>query len=445
MLYAALVHQCTTVTTVVVVDGRRSREILATGAHRCVYRNIRRVHPREDGHKTWREWSSAILFPPILIRLLQFGITRTVASTVAGLAGSSVDYVLFGGVGTVGPALGGAASAVISLAEQIALAPILLGETVTSTSLVAAGSSIDILSSFFPGSDEASFSLASFVTLVRREWNDPALGHQLPEERYSVAEIGRALIAWAALQGVTQEWQETNWFKVLREIDVEVEDTGSDSLLRNRRESRIHITSDAVLPRNIGQVITADIGEAESTLSVPESTPKERNRHGNHSFRRRESNTKLKSDLRRLSKMVLAGYGGAGLIFFGVSLTPPPAPSKPSPSSDNATNAEEYALANAVDAAEQEAYSSAQYPAPFSADPEASKNYSWWNVLLGRHDKEIFEGYAFTPATVRDKSRKRKSRDKPPTAIIGTDPKMPRYWVLTDHGRHQVVLVFRGT
>ena len=31
------------------------------------------------------------------------------------------------------------------------------------------------------------------------------------------------------------------------------------------------------------------------------------------------------------------------------------------------------------------------------------------------------------------------------TAIIGAERRMPRYWVLTDHGRRQVVLVFRGT
>ena len=112
-----------------------------------------------------------------------------------------------------------------SIAEQIALAPLLIGESITSTSLVAAESSIDVLSAIFPGSDEASFSLASFVALVKREWNQPALDEHLPRDRYSVAEVAKALVAWGALQGVTHEWKENEWFSVLKEINVdEVED-----------------------------------------------------------------------------------------------------------------------------------------------------------------------------------------------------------------------------
>ena len=45
--------------------------------------------------------------------------------------------------------------------EFVALAPILLGESLTSTSLIAAHSSLSILTAIFPGSDEASFSLTS--------------------------------------------------------------------------------------------------------------------------------------------------------------------------------------------------------------------------------------------------------------------------------------------
>ncbi|KLO05140.1 alpha/beta-hydrolase [Schizopora paradoxa] len=370
---------------------------------------------------------------------LGFGIARAVTSTTARAAGSTVDYALFGGVGTVGPALGGAASSFISLVEQVALAPILLGETITSTSIVAAESGIDTLASFFPGSDEASFSLASFVTLVKREWNDPALRHELPEQRFSVTEVAKALISWAALQGVTQEWQEDRWFQVLSEIDVEEpkENEGEDDDTE-RRKSRIHITSDAMIPQDLGQVVTADIGEVSLDEHVYEGRTlgKGVKQQGTSTSRRRASHLKLKSNLRRLSKMVLGGYGGAGLIFFGVSL---------SPTNSDAKATEERTLADAVDAAEQEAQSSARFPAPAPSAPLA-KDYSWWNVLMGKHDKEIFEGYAFTPATVRQSSGKRRRvKDRPSTTTFGNEPNMPRYWVLTDHGRRQVVLVFRGT
>lgn len=344
-------------------------------------------------------------------------------------------------------------STVFSLAEHVALAPILLGETLTSTSLVAAESSIDVLSAIFPGSDEASFSLASFVALVRREWNEPALWEQLPQKRYSIMEIGKALIAWGALQGVTHEWKEDTWFKVLKELSVNDDD--ELDLIRERRQSRIRITSDATFPSDSSQIITAEIEDALDPSSSYSYFSNAANRI---------SHSRLKQNLRRFSKMVLAGYGGAGLIFFGVSLTPPPPAAKntPNPLHENAQTTEAHALADAIDASEKEASSSKSHPAP--PPPVVEKAYSWWNVLLGRHDREIFEGYAFTPATTREQRRKRRrglsqvgmgdlahdaegkrTTEKVATAIVGQEPHMPRYWVLTDHGRRQVVLVFRGT
>ena len=351
-------------------------------------------------------------------------------STVAGIAGYPLG---------VGPVLGVAVATVFTLAEHVVLAPILIGETITSTSFVAAESSIDILSTMFPGSDEASFSLAAFVTLVKREWNEPALWEQLPEERYSVTEIAKALIAWATLQGVTDDWKEKEWFKVLREIKI---DEPEDRLTsRKRTQSRITITEDTIYPRDEGQVISADFGETPAPSETSDSLDNLLYTHSNNSY------SKLKTNLRRLSKMVLAGYGGAGLIFFGVSLTPPPPPSFTSnPERDNAQTTEEHILADAVDASENlESSSSGPIPNPIPK----SRSYSWWNVLLGRHDQDIFEGYAFTPATIRESSnarrRKGKQKEKPSTVIIGAENRMPRFWVLTDHGRHQVVLVFRGT
>lgn len=83
---------------------------------------------------------------------------------------------------------------------------------------MAAHSSINVLSVIFPGSNEASFSLASFITLVRREWSDR--DGSLPNKSYGLTQVVRAIVAWVALQGVTQEWQENRWFQYLNELDV---------------------------------------------------------------------------------------------------------------------------------------------------------------------------------------------------------------------------------
>ena len=102
--------------------------------------------------------------------------------------------------------------------------------------------------------------------------------------------------------------------------------------------------------------------------------------------------------------MVLAGYGGASLLFFGVS---PSAFSVVSRKSTPTTEvppqrksllaektAEEEQLANAVDAAEAEAVGDRPDLEPLR-DVELgrgeSEKYSWWDVLLGKHDQEIFE------------------------------------------------------
>lgn len=138
-----------------------------------------------------------------------------------GVTSTLVDHTLFGGNNVARQAFGDAAHSVISFAERITLAPIFLGEYVTATSVIAAHSSINVLSVFFPGSSEASFSLASFITLVKREWTTPGThGPGLSDKDYGITQIARGIIAWVSLQGVTQEWQEKMWFEHLREIRV---------------------------------------------------------------------------------------------------------------------------------------------------------------------------------------------------------------------------------
>lgn len=327
--------------------------------------------------------------------LFQFSITRGIASTAAGLTGSVIDYALFGGATGAGQILGGAVSSAISAVEFVALAPLVLGESITSTSLIAAHSSLSILTTIFPGSDEASFSLASFVGLVRREWNEPAESEGLPEERYGLAEVLRALAGFAALQGVTSQWQEKRWFKYMKEVPVL---DGSSTLSRRKRvDSRITITGDTIYPSHSGQIVTADITEAvpgswpprqpASTLAPPST---------NHSSSSRGPPVTLPMDdlkqtLRRLSKLVLAGYGGPSLLFFGVSLTP----------WEKEQRKEQVKLADAINASEKEA---AGEDGQGQSNPNVTNmpgepTYSWWDVLMGKHDHDIFMHWARSHST----------------------------------------------
>jgi sn1-specific diacylglycerol lipase len=349
-----------------------------------------------------------------------------VASGVAAATATTVDHALFGGSTVTSPVLRAAVSTVVSFAEQLTLAPIHFGEYITSTSLLAAHSSINVLSIIFPGSSEASFSLASFITLVKREWNEPPFSEHLPDRKFGVTSIARALIAWVALQGVTQEWQENIWFQSLREIHVEDPRRYTDSL-RERRGSRVRVTSDIIFPGNRGQIISADIGEAPNTRTRSLSV---RSNHSPTVLGTKARQSEMKLTLRRLSKIVLAGYGGASLLFFGVSLN-----AHANGPSRRDRLAEEAQLAHAIDASEAEAAGDMDAlpdPGPVSQD------YSWWDVLLGKHDQEIFESYANGGS---DEEMRKKMKA---TAVIGMQHQMPRFWVLTDHSRTQIVLVLRG-
>ncbi|KAI0922103.1 hypothetical protein AcW2_006890 [Taiwanofungus camphoratus] len=387
---------------------------------------------------------------------LGFSLTRGIASTAAGLTGSVLDHALFGGSIGVGPLLGGAVSTAISTIESLALAPILIGESLTSTSFVAAQSTLSVLATIFPGSDEASFSLASFAGLVRREWSEPVDSEGLPEERYGLAETMKALAGWATLQGVTGEWQERQWFKHMQEIVVNdeehltTESSDAPPTKRQRVDSRVHITTDVVYPSHGGQIVTADIGEALSTPSFLSPVTPKASQSPTPGTRLLLSHSELKQTLRRLSKLVLAGYGGPSLLFFGVS---PWATSKQCVSSSSSSEdwKEVDKLADAVDASEIEASSSARVSVAQPESGPGRPSYSWWNVLMGRHDYDIFMEYAnaHPPSAARetlgDSGTAGNPQPRPATAFIGNERLMPRFWVLTDHVRREVVLVIRGT
>ncbi|KAI0315055.1 hypothetical protein OF83DRAFT_1201648 [Amylostereum chailletii] len=349
---------------------------------------------------------------------LGFGITRGIASSAAGLTGHALDIPFGGRLGT-GQAFESFISSTITYIEQLALLPILLGESLTSASLVAASSSINAFAAFFPGTDEASFSLASFITLVRREWANPAQGEELPEERFGVTEVAQALVAWGALQGVTHDWQVRKWTEHLREIPFH-DDAGAGE--RTRTESRVSITSDLILAHNRGQLLTADITDLDPPPSFRSKSKFKSKPPAMKPLR--ASNRELKRTLRRLSKMVLAGYGGASLLFFGVHPTSAPAAA--------ALSAEKATLEAAIDASETQA-ASASSAGPASAPPTPA--YSWWDLVMGRHDRDIFLRSANVHANA----------DAPVSAVVGAESRMPRFWVLTDHARREIVLVFRGT
>ncbi|KAI0250528.1 hypothetical protein BJV78DRAFT_1376372 [Lactifluus subvellereus] len=342
---------------------------------------------------------------------LGFSVTRSVASPAVGAAGSVLDVALGENFGA-SIALDRATNAIIAAAEKLALVPISIGESLASASLIAAYSSIDALSSLFPGGEDAPFSIASFINLMRNDWNNPELGEHLPEERFSVTEAARALFAWGTLQGVTYDWQVAKWSKCLSEIPRE------DAIpTRVRRDSIIHITGDVMLPGINGQLLTADITEKLSgteSLAVPHQPrlphPPSRRNHTT-------PNCDLRLTLRRLSKMCLAGYGGASLLFFGVPAAPTPAAAQ-----INSKATEKATLEAAVEKSEK-----------VQGDPP-SRKYPWWSMLLGRHDHDIFLHYASGG-----------TRETDVTAVIGDESRMPRFWVLTDHSRQQIVLVFRGT
>lgn len=377
---------------------------------------------------------------------------------MVGITSPVVDHAFFGGNNVSRLVLGGAVATAITLAEQLTLAPLHIGEYITSGSLLAAHSSINVLSVIFPGSSEASFSLASFITLVKREWNDPNSATHLPDRRFGFTEMARAIVAWVALQGVTQEWQEKAWLKHLKEIRVE--DHVPESQRHQRVGSRVRVTSDVIFPGNRGQLISADIGEAPATYGRATSSALHPNGPARISISaatakrlklKPKSPTEMKAALKRLSKMVLAGYGGASLLFFGMGpeFTSPQTATSIS-SSSNKKKSEEAQLEHAIDASEAEASGQSSLPSPAAGDPGTP--YSWWDILLGRHDKEIFERYANAPVDQQSQQARhaqetwrRKKAQMKNEAVIGIEHQMPRYWVLTDHGRSQIVLVLRGT
>ncbi|CAG7848201.1 SubName: Full=Uncharacterized protein {ECO:0000313/EMBL:CCA75083.1} [Serendipita indica DSM 11827] len=489
-----------------------------------------------------------------------FGIARGVTSTVLTVGSSLLSPLTPAPLGA-GIVLASAVTSSLNLIEQAALLPLDIGQAITSTSLTIASSSVDVLTSML-GSHEASFSLAEFVTLVKREWNDPVLKERLPadKDKYGVIQIGKALIAWAALQCATRGWHESRWRDNMREIGneewtevtpppVPPKDMNEDERrgfynsfsYRSRtasilaRGSRICVHEDLMLPEQRGQVISAEIGEKWDIGAYAQSEAIDE-----PSIQAPKLGD-IRLNLRRLSKLVLGSYGGTSLLFFGIPypggeaapkdpVIPPVATTTGAQIAEEALAMEETVLVQLVNDAEAEevsqrpstlhhtrslAASVSRHPAwgsshvrsstldlnrgvpngepypnstgvrgagvPFPAvstpdlnsfessvrtsstasSPTRSESHregaqttnvpSWWELLTGQRDREIFEGFAAAAIAAEEikegarEAKKELDRDMKMNATIGAIEKMPRFWVLTDHARRQVVLVLRGT
>lgn len=198
----------------------------------------------------------------------------------------------------------------------------------------------------------------------------------------------KALAGWATLQGVTSDWQERQWFAVMKEI--EVNDEASDAISpapRQRVHSDVHITNDTIYPGRSGQIVTADIGEATEASSP---IPPPGSSRDTHSLL---SEYQLKHTLRRLSRLVLAGYGGPSLLFFGVTPWQTSRSSSVPFSSEKEKSKEEAKLTDAVGVSEAESSDNNIGATGAAAEP-GKPSYSWWNVLMGRHDHDIFLQHA---------------------------------------------------
>ena len=204
------------------------------------------------------------------------------------------------------------------------------------------------------------------------------------------------------------------------------------------RTSRIRVTSDVIFPGNQGpQIIAADIGDPEpSGPSRSRSSSiylsRTKSHLSLHSYRPGHAgmpsdvfpppltDAELKATMRRLSKLVLAGYGGASLLFFGVSPTAFGNDKKNKSASDSFSShvareksSEEKRLTIAIDEAEAEAEGDDVLTEEGDGNGTAKQEYSWWDLLLGKYDKEIFERFAEEHSeTAKEKEAARKKANK---------------------------------
>ncbi|KZT53382.1 hypothetical protein CALCODRAFT_525150 [Calocera cornea HHB12733] len=406
-----------------------------------------------------------------------FGIARGITTTAVSLGSALLDYA-WGTDVTTAATVNSAIVRGLRFAETLVLTPMQLGESLASSSLGAAGSTLDALAALL-GSEEPSFTLGAFVQLVRREWNHPHLAEFLPATKPSLWDTTRALVAWASLQAVTWDWAAARTLAAC--TPVPRAQWAAPLLAPPTRPGNqdVHVTSNVHFPDQAGELITAEIGSASTPPGTPPRGPATLTRQA-EAEAEAEADAQpgklpyplLRANLRRCSKLALGSYGGAGMIFFGIPMpTPQPAaatareaaPSGADPEAARASPDGATTLVGVVQEAEVEARANGPPTPPPAGRPDQRR---FWDIVWGKHDREIFESFVrrdegraagtgtqaaqgqggegegeeLRPAAGLEQETELKS-----SATVGADADLPRFWVLTDHGRRQVVLVLRGT
>ncbi|KAG8893938.1 hypothetical protein FRC01_013259, partial [Tulasnella sp. 417] len=216
---------------------------------------------------------------------------------------------------------------------------------------------------FGDGSVNFASSIPALIRILEREWHSPRISaDHLPnnDETYSGIQILYALVAWSGIQKVTRVHHQKKWLASMKEIEdwewrglpnpKEITPattpgvrSRADTIGRQQARSRrntlrsrptsVHVVSDYHLPDHSGEILTAEIGAPTLLSPYPWSSHRisqaSFSRHSHFSFDASSAIEDkpekvpyhiIRHSLRRFSRMVLGGYGGAGVLLFGIKL-----------------------------------------------------------------------------------------------------------------------------
>ncbi|KAK4699142.1 EEF1A lysine methyltransferase 2, partial [Phenoliferia sp. Uapishka_3] len=386
-----------------------------------------------------------------------------VASTVGGILDHSLGLDVGGGTGIGKGPIVASIHGALNTAETLALFGIEVGSEITKVGLGGMKSTVEYLEGYF-GNDEALRALGAFLKLVEREW-----GESLPSDpegegglgRWSMIQVAKAASTWAVLQNTTSGLDEARWAPELEELDLHT----WGRPLSHRRAGKINAEDGVVFQVTEEQILEGGEEVIQASLT------------GGMLSEGETEDERTRFRLRRFSKICLGSYGGMGMIFFGVKL-PSPFSQTPSITSPNTplTNAarstqsrslDESSLAQAFGASSSKnSEASTEKEVQLEADDleaemaqldsewvavdpelemEGGKGPGLWGLLSGSHDTKVIEALGDFDAgsTFVDAAGVDEIAVPSPHTKAGRRP--PRFFVVTDHRRHQVLLCLRGT